>query len=120
VPVGSYGCIRFGYAYDNENAEKEYWSYSGNRYFLGTQWNLPKQFYLDLYGEYYDKDYEERYPSTPRQRSDIMKTVAGSITRIFADKYSVSLGQLYTRNKSSVDDFDYERAITSLFFTVRF
>jgi tetratricopeptide (TPR) repeat protein len=120
VPVGSYGSIRIGYAYDNENTEEEYWAYSGNRYFLGMRWNLPVQFYLDLYGEYYDKNYKERYPSAERLREDIMKTASGSLTKVFSDRFSASIGQLYIRNKSSDDIFDYDRAITSLFFTVRF
>jgi tetratricopeptide (TPR) repeat protein len=120
VPVSSYGSIRFGYSYDNEAAEEEYWSYSGNRYFLGMQWNLPVRFYLDLYGEYYNKNYKERYPSADRLREDIMKTISGSLTKVFSDRFSASISQLYIRNKSSDEIFDYDRAITSLFFTVRF
>ncbi|MFZ5906973.1 MAG: tetratricopeptide repeat protein [Nitrospirota bacterium] len=120
IPVASFGSIRVGYANDNENTRAQYWSYSGNKYFAGIRWNLPVRFYLDLYGEYHNRNYRERYPSAPRLRQDIMKSVSGSLTRVFSDRFSISVGQLYTRNKSSVDLFDYERAITSLFFTVRF
>jgi len=120
IPIASYGNIRVGYAYDNENTRESYWSYSGNKYFAGIRWNLPVRFYLDLCGEYYDKNYRERYPSAARLREDIVKNVWGSLTKVLSDRFSVSVGQLYTRNKSSVALFDYERAITSLFFTVRF
>jgi hypothetical protein len=41
-------------------------------------------------------------------------------TKHLSDRYSITIGQLYASNNSNIKEFDYKRAITSLFLNVRF
>ncbi|MEW6586584.1 MAG: hypothetical protein AB1442_13385, partial [Nitrospirota bacterium] len=120
VPVGSYGSVKVGYAYDSEKTREDFWDYTGNKVLAGLQVNLPYQLYLDLYGEYLTKNYGGLFPSTTDRREDIAKTASISFTKILSDTFSLSAGQLYRRNKSNSDLFDYNRAISSLFINARF
>ncbi len=121
IPLGSFVSLRLGYSFDKDFTRKDYWDYEGNKGMAGLLFSLPANFSIDLYGEYYKKDYEDNNPAiSGKTREDKVSTAAISISKILSDRFGVSIGQLYTRNKSNIDAFDYKRAITSLFLNVRF
>ena len=119
-PIGNSIAVKVGYAYDNDSTEKDYWDYSGNKVFLGLRFSMPYRTLLDLYGEYYRTDYDGADPFSDKKRNDTSRTFSASLTKGFSDRYSVTLGQFYTKNSSNIDVYDYTRAITSLFLNVRF
>jgi len=120
VPIADTATLRVGYAYDADKTEASYWDYRGNKGLAELKLTLPCRIYIDLYGEYYVRDYRGIYPGTSTERYDWISTGTFSATKILSERFSVTLGQLYTNNKSSIDLFDYDRAITSLFVNVRF
>ncbi len=121
IPLGSFINFRLSYAYDKDSTKKDFWDYEGNKGTAGLMFSLPAGFYIDLYGEYYKKDYEDNNPAVShREREDDISTAAISATKTLSRIFSVTIGQLYTRNKSNIDIYDYERAITSLFINARF
>jgi hypothetical protein len=109
-----------GYTHDRDSTRKDYWDYKGNKVFLGLIFKLPRGIYVDLYGEYYDKDYDGTSPYSTGARKDDIQTYSLSVTKRLSEKLSISAGQLYIRNKSNVDVFDYERAVSSVYVTARF
>lgn len=121
IPLGSYVNFRVSYAYDKETPKKEFWEYTGNKGMAGLQFNLPVGLYLNLSGEYYNKNYKEHNPAvSSRTRKDEVLTASISATKTLSRVFSFTLGQLYVRNKSNIEVFDYERAVTSFFINARF
>jgi len=122
IPIGDSVMFRVGYAHDVETARKDFWSYRGDKGIVGLQANIPWSIYLDIYGEYYRKGYKGVSPLSGfgDKRKDWITTASIAATKQLSDMFSITLGQLYTRNKSNITAFDYKRAITSLFFNVRF
>lgn len=120
IPLKTSIAAKVGYAHDENAANKEYWDYSGDKVFAGLTFTLPHRMFLDLYGEYYNRDFEGINPASNSGRKDTSHTVSAALTKAYSDTLSISLAQLYTRNKSNIDDFNYKRGITSLFLNVRF
>ena len=120
IPIADTALLRLGYSHDVDNAKVSYWSYNGDKGEAELQWNLPHKIFIDLYGEYYVKDYQGIFPGTGKERYDKISTGSISATKDFSERFSVTLGQLYMNNKSNIDIYDYNRAITSLFVNVRF
>jgi len=120
IPIGSSVETRVGYAYDNDNAKKDFWDYSGNKFFVNFGIKLPRNISMDLYGEYYKKDYDETDPNYGKTREDIVHTYSASLSKRLSDRLSISVGEIYIRNKSNIDAFDYKRSITSAYVTARF
>jgi len=121
VPLGDYVVFRAGYEHDVDTAHEAFWSYRGDKGLTGLQARVPGNVNIDLYGEYCNRRYKAISPvSGTVKRQDWISTASILATKQLSDRYSISLGQLYTRNKSNIEAFDYERAITSLFFNVRF
>lgn len=109
-----------GYAHDVDNAQVDYWSYKGNKGLAELKFRLPYRIFIDIYGDYYDKDYDGIYPGTGTERHDKIWTGTFSGTKFLSDRFSLSLGLYYTNNKSNIDFFDYDRIIPSLYVNVRF
>jgi 2-phospho-L-lactate transferase/gluconeogenesis factor (CofD/UPF0052 family) len=121
VPLGDHVMFRGGYEHDVDTAHEAFWSYRGDKGLMGLQARAPGNVNIDLYGEYCNRRYKAISPvSGTVERQDWISTASIMATKQLSDRYSISLGQLYTRNKSNIEAFDYERAITSLFFNVRF
>jgi hypothetical protein len=111
---------RAGFTHDSNSADRDFWSYRGDKVFAGLKLTMPKSVYLDLYGEYYNVNYEAADPVSGIKRKDTPTTYTASATKALSDKYSVTLGYLYTDNKSNIGIYDYKRAITGLFLNARF
>lgn len=111
---------KVGFSHDLDSTRKDFWDYRGDKGFGALQFSLRRNIYLDVYGEYYHKDYKGLQPATGGKRKDKVYTASISATKRFSERYSVTLGELYIRNKSNTAVFDYKRAITSLFLNVRF
>lgn len=120
VPLGNLMEAKLGYSYDRDNTRKDFWAYRGNKGFLNLTIKFLRSLSADIYGEYYDKDYKGISPLSGTVRHDIIHTYALTLTKKLSDRFSLVLGQFYVRNKSNINVFDYKRAITSIFITVRF
>lgn len=111
---------RVGYSHDEDSTRKDYWDYRGDKGFMGIKLNMPYRVLLDLYGEYYWKEYEGENPASGSKRRDGIQTYSASATKAFTDRYSMTIGQSYTDNDSNLDLYTYKRGITSLFLNARF
>lgn len=122
IPISKAISARFGYAHDRDNTRKDFWDYRGDKGRADIRASLPWNIYMDLGGEYYGKHYDGSSPAsaTGQKRRDKVYTGSIAATKVFTEKTSATLGQLYTRNRSNIDAFDYKRAITSIFINVRF
>lgn len=120
IPVAASIAARVGYTRDEDSTKKDYWDYSGDKVFFGLRFSMTYRFFLDFYGEYYKKDYDGVNPLSDSKRNDTSRTYSASLTKALSDRYSVTLGQLYTKNSSNIEAYDYNRLITSLFLNVRF
>ncbi|OGW38269.1 MAG: hypothetical protein A2Y97_04605 [Nitrospirae bacterium RBG_13_39_12] len=120
IPISTSIIFNVGYSYDVDSTREDFWDYSGNKGMVGLQFNLPSYLYINLYGEYYHKNYEGTNPLSDEERKDRVSTATASATKQISDRFSITLGQLYTRNKSNIEEYDYKRSITSFFLNVRF
>ncbi|MCL4477155.1 MAG: tetratricopeptide repeat protein [Nitrospirae bacterium] len=111
---------RVSYSHDVDSTRQEFWSYRGDKVLAAIQFSLPRSIYLDLHGDYYHKNYKGAFQLPGDNRKDNVYTASVSATKLLSQRYSVTVGQLYTRNKSNTAVFDYKRAITSLFLNARF
>lgn len=111
---------RLGYAYDKDITKKDYWDYDGHKGFVDIEIKLPYRFSIDLYGEYHYREYKGINPISNIERKDGVYTYSASITKAITDRFSITLGQAYTDNGSTIAYYNYNRAITSLFLTGRF
>lgn len=120
IPIGRSAEAKIGYAYDNDNAREDFWDYNGNKLFVNFNFKLPRNISMDLYGEYYTKDYDETHPNYGKTREDIVHTYSLTLSKRLSERLSIAVGEIYIRNKSNIDAFDYKRAITSAYITARF
>jgi hypothetical protein len=120
IPLGNSALLRISYQYDKDSTSEDFWDYTGNKGLIGVQLNLSQGFFVDLSGEYYNKNYDGIYPSEGRDREDDISTASLLMTKALSNTFSLTVGQLYTKNKSNIGIFDYNRAITSFFINARF
>jgi hypothetical protein len=120
IPIGEFIVFRVGYSHDVDSTKEDSWAYRGDKGMAGLQLNFPNNISIDLNGEYYNKDYKGISPIEGKEREDKVSTASISVTKLLSDSYSITIGKLYTRNKSNIEAYDYKRAITSLFFSARF
>ncbi len=120
LPLHPAVLARIGYFHDVNSTRQPFWSYEGDDLLIGFRFSLPKDIYLDLYGEYYHKNYKGPFEPLSENRRDRTYTASVSATKPLSQRYSVTLGQAYVRNESNTSVFDYNRAITSLFVNARF
>lgn len=120
IPVHHSVLARVGYSHDEDSTRKEYWDYRGDKGFMGIKFSLPYRVLLDLYGEYYWKEYDGENPISGSKRRDEIQTYSASATKAFTDRYSMTIGYSYIDNDSNLDLYTYKRGITSLFLNARF
>lgn len=120
IPIYPSLTARAGYFHDEDSTRKDFWDYSGDKLKAGLSLILPSKILLDLEGEYYDVRYKGISPLSGDRRKDRTYTVTAAATKSLSERYSVTVGQLYTRNNSNIAAFEYKRAITSLFLNARF
>lgn len=116
---------RVGYAFDRDSTRKDYWDYDGNKGFAGFTLKPGSGLSIDLYGEYYDKNYKGIFPSAvsgapDAERHDKVQTYAITLAQQISKTFTVTVSEMYVRNQSNIETFDYKRSITSLFLTARF
>lgn len=112
--------MKAAYYHDTDSTRKDFWDYRGDKFRADLGIVLPHNFLLSLNGEYYKKQYKGFYPNTGEIRSDKTYSASASVTKPLSERCSLTFGELYIRNKSNIDLFDYKRAITSIFLNVRF
>ncbi len=121
LPLSGTVQARVGFAHDRDSTRNDFWAYRGNKGFASLTIRLLEGLGADLYGEYYDKKYIGIDPSiSGNARHDKVATYSLALTKKLSDRFSIVLGQLFVRNQSNIDVFDYKRAITSVFLTARF
>ena len=120
IPVSNLISAKAGYSHDEDSTREDFWDYRGNKGFMGLRLKMPHSVFLDLYGEYYSKEYEGINPISDSRRKDIVHTYSGTATKALTDRCSITIGQSYTMNKSNIFAYDYNRSITSLFLNARF
>ncbi|MBI5675722.1 MAG: tetratricopeptide repeat protein [Nitrospirae bacterium] len=120
IPVSHFISAKVGYSHDEDSTREDFWDYKGDKAFMGIRVKMPHSVFLDLYGEYYNKEYEGVNPVSNSKRKDIVHTYSGTATKALTDRLSITVGQSYTRNKSNIFEYDYNRSITSLFLNARF
>lgn len=120
IPLGPVILAKLGYSFDKDSTREDYWDYSGHKGTLEVLFSLPYEIYLTLYGEYYSKDYDDEYPDTDKKRDDDFTVFSLSATKIFSETYSLTAGQYFSNNDSNIDEFDYDRAISTLLFNMSF
>jgi hypothetical protein len=120
LPLTDFLDVSIGYAYDKDNTRKDFWAYTGNKGFMGLKCKLFRSLSADIYGEYYDRDYDGISPFSGGGRHDKIQTYSLTLTQRLSDTFSLVLGQAYINNQSNTNVFDYKRAITSAFITARF
>ena len=114
VPLTRLCLLGLHYTYDYDSAAEKYWSYRGNAGHADLRFDLGKNWILDLYGQYYRKDYKADYPGTSTKRSDKMTTFYSNLTKTFASRFDITAGWTYVNNKSNIDVFEYDRNIATL------
>ncbi|MEW6418402.1 MAG: hypothetical protein AB1480_09815 [Nitrospirota bacterium] len=120
IPIGTSVIFKVGYSHDVDSTREDFWDYRGDKGIAGLQFNLPSNIYIALNGEYYNKDYKGKNPIEGKERLDKVSTASISVTKLLSNNYGITIGEIYTRNKSNIEAYDYKRAITSLFFSARF
>jgi tetratricopeptide (TPR) repeat protein len=118
-PLGSWGNIWAGYGLDAERTKRAYWDFLGNRCSLGLQVSLPLGLSGVVTGEVNDKRYSAQDPGFGTRRTDLQYTVGGALTATVAERFSLTLGEVFIRNDSNIGQYDYNRALTSLMLSVR-
>jgi len=112
--------VRVGYAGDVDKTRSRLWDGVGHKVSLEASFILPHDSLLDMYGEYYRKDYDGIYASVGEQRTDNAWSAIITATTYFDQRYGVSLRVLYSRNISNVAAFNISRVIPSILFDVCF
>lgn len=120
IPLSAIVTARAGYAHDEDSTRKDYWDYRGEKALAGLRFSIFGNVLTNLYGEYYNKKYKGTDPSSGERREDKTYTATISATKPLSERYGITVGQLYMRNKSNITSYDYSRAITSVFLTARF
>ena len=120
LPLGQAVAVWGSYAHDENLARTRNWNYSGDKWQAGVRAVFPFRLRGDLYGEYYQKSYGGTDPSFGTTRDDKQYSVSASLTKNITETISLVLNELYTRNRSNIKTYEYERSITGLFVNVRF
>ena len=120
LPLGNSGALWASYAFDRDITRRDFWDYRGNRLLIGGQILLPLSLSATLSGDVYWKKYDSVDPSFSITRDDTEYTVSLAITKNFTESYGLTLGQVYVRNRSNIDHYDYTRSLTTLLFNARF
>ncbi len=122
IPVHRLVTAHVAYSYDVDSTRKDFWHYTGNKVTAGLRVTLPCRIFANIDGEYYDQDYKGISPFSTSgiSRKDRIYTASVSATKLLSDRYAITVGQQYIRDKSNIAEFDYKRALTSLFLNVRF
>lgn len=120
IPIHPRVTARVAYSYDVDSTREDFWHYTGNKGAARFTFSLPKRISVNVDGEYCKRDYKGISPLSGYRRKDDIYSASVSATKSLSDRYSITVGQLYVRNRSNIDDFDYKRAITSLFLNARF
>ncbi|WP_447978765.1 tetratricopeptide repeat protein [Candidatus Nitrospira bockiana] len=128
------GVARIGYIFDTDRtggegqpiarvASHADWSYKGHRLSSGVRlppiWTLTPDLTFDYYRQNYDNP-NSFSPDGRTVRQDDIFIVTAGVSRALTTNLIVGLQYSYTRDKSNVPVFDYERNVFSLTLTGSF
>lgn len=119
-PVTTAVTLVASYAHDEEATEVAYWDFRNDRAALVGRIRLPYEVAVDLAGDFSRRRYDGIDPGYGATRNDSQYTLAVTAAWPLTDELSLSLGEVYIRNRSNIGAFDYARALTSCFLVARF
>jgi len=114
IPLSQKCLLGLNYTYDYDSTDADYWTYRGNAGHLDLRFDFGEGWELDLYGQYYRKDYKADYPGYSTAREDKMMTFSTNLTKKFTSNFDITAGWMYVNNDSNIDIFEYNRNITTL------
>ena len=105
------------YAYDRDSTSATWWSYKGQKLIVGL--NTEFSGLKAIFGlSYYDKRYDDIFPGFTDKRHDQVQEYSVNLVREITRRVSVVASELYVKNRSNLDPFDYTRNIVGLFVDV--
>lgn len=120
VPLGGSAVLRVGYSHDVDSTRQQFWDYRGDKIAAALRLLLGGMLHADFGGEYYSRNYKGTQPGGAEKRRDRTFTASVSLTKRLSERFSLTVGQLYSKNSSNLAAFDYNRSITSVFLNARF
>lgn len=108
-----------GYNYDVESADRDYWSYDGDKFSVSID-AVKNPWRFDLGTETYNRKYKERDPVAAITRADRTHTYSAGITRALSQSVDVILMYDFVHSNSNIESFAYKREISSIFATIKF
>jgi tetratricopeptide (TPR) repeat protein len=115
------GRLFAGIGYEDNDASHADEYYDQLKTKLGVSLKVPWDLDLSLTGNYYDKDYNHVDSFYGLKRKDTKYHGSVSLSRrLFYDWLSGSAEFNYTKNDSNINNYEYERKVTSLSVTARY
>jgi hypothetical protein len=108
------------YSHDLDLTRSRVLGSQGDRVLIGCRRLLPFALLGDLSGDLSRRGYRDSDPSYGLRRQDTQYSVSLSLTKALSERYSLSLGEVVSRNLSNISDFTYTRALTSALVSARF
>jgi tetratricopeptide (TPR) repeat protein len=105
------------YAYDKDSTSASWWAYKGQKAAVGLNADLSglKAF---LGFTWYDQRYNDPFPGFSGSRHDQSQEYSLNLVRELTRRVSLVASELYVKNRSNLEPFDYNRNIVGLFVDV--
>jgi tetratricopeptide (TPR) repeat protein len=120
LPLDSSTTLWMIYSHEIDLTQNRALGSQGDRVLIGCRRLLPFALLGDLSGDVSRRQYLERDPAYGVRRQDTQFSVSLSVTKALSERYSLSLGEVLSRNLSNISDFVYTRALTSALVSARF
>jgi len=105
------------YFYDDKHAQAHYWEYRGHRIGGSLNYKLKEPINIILGVDYFRRRHKADFPGTSDTRIDNTQQYKLNIRYLINTRMAVSITENYTRNDSSLVDFDYKRNMIGVFLT---
>ena len=108
------------YYYNDKRAERDYWSYRGNRVGIKGSYKITEPLRVRGGVEYERREHRGSNPNTASadERVDRMQKYSVKLTYTINERMAVTFSESYTRNDSNLREFDYERNMVGVILTV--
>jgi len=110
-----------GIGYEDNDAAHPDYDYGEFKSRLGLSVDGPWRLAFSVTGKYAQKQYDSEDSYYDVERDDDKYTASASIARpIYFDGLRLMLEHRYTKNDSNIEDYDYERNVSTLAITLRY
>ncbi len=114
------GYLRIGFFWDRDSTIGSDWDYEGGKALLDLCLPLTQRLKLILGGEYYRQNFQNTDSYFSQKRHDDEYTYTVSFDYNPLENLSISLNYLGRTHDSNIADYEYDRNIYSLKFTLNF